>query len=77
MEFVTDTILQVVICVDVRSDRVDNFQWLFVEAAERAAVRIEEETGNPARSLLLGLFAVWEFLGSRLASKKSRGRLSK
>lgn len=75
MEFVTDEILQVVICINTSDGRVDNFQWLFADAIERAAVLIESVKGVPARSIVLGIEHMWQMIGVRLLSKKSRDRL--
>jgi hypothetical protein len=72
LEMVTDDILQVLIHIDVREHRVDNSAWLFVSAIDRAASRVERETGNPFASFVLFFTAAWNMQNARPPARRKK-----
>lgn len=72
VEFVTDTILQVVINIDTREKRVLNAAWSFCEALERAGFVIEGDTGSPAASLFRAFDAAWFMTQAQKIAKRRK-----
>ncbi len=71
-EFVTDTILQVVVNIDTREHRIDNSPWLMALAVERVGVLLDAENNATFASFSLVFGQAMEMVRSRSYTNRKR-----
>lgn len=70
VELVTDTVMQVVVTIDVSDARLDNAVWVFAHAVDVVAVFLEDRLDVPFSWFTVGFTAAWGFVNARSKPKR-------